>query len=218
MRTHLKKCLFALVLTMAFGSTSPAIRADDAYYMMIFASEGRPNLARHAHTFATFVKIPESDGGQPDLKRIKIDTISWMPATLRIMPLRPRPEVGRNLSLQESLQVAQGQNALISAWGPYRIKKELYDRAIAQVNRLNRGEILYKALDASVRPMIGSNCFHAVSDIADGPLLDTGMAYGDAASEMVRDHLSRWIIPSESLDRSLLEPLGLANFPINYRD
>jgi hypothetical protein len=162
--------------------------------MVIFAYQGKPNLPRSAHSFAAFVKASEEKNRPIDGSRIEIHTISWLPATLNVQPLRLRPVHGRNLDLLETLQLAISQNADISAWGPYLIQKDLYDHVLAQIELLNSGQVSFKAIDRGFRPATASNCFHAISDILDGPPLDTGTAYGDAASEMVRDHLSGQIM------------------------
>jgi hypothetical protein len=218
MRTHLNKWIVTLAVASTLGFFAPAIRAEDSYYMVIFAYQGKPNLPRSAHSFAAFVKASEEKNVAIDASRIEIHTISWLPATLNVQPLRLRPVPGRNLELLETLQLAASQNADISAWGPYRIQKDLYDRALAQIDRLSRGQISFKAIDRGFRPATASNCFHAISDILEGPLLETGTAYGDAASEMVRDHLSDQIIQPNSTYRFLIKPMGLEKYPITFRN
>ena len=123
-----------------------------------------------------------------------------------------------NLDLAATLQLAASQKAEISAWGPYRIQKDVYDRALAQIDHLNSGKVQYKALDGTLRPIVATNCIHAISDMVEGPLLDTGTAFGNPASEMVRDHLARWIVDSKTTHRFLIAPLGLNNYTVNYRD
>src|SRR5947209_8788975 len=115
----------AILVVLATMGIAPVARANDQYYMVVFAYQGRPNLARSAHTFATFVKVPEGRDGKPNLSAGVSHTISWLPASLVVAPLRPRPEAGRNLGLQETLQLAVAQNSDIFAWGPYQIRKEL---------------------------------------------------------------------------------------------
>lgn len=218
MRTNLDKWIVTFVVASTLGFFAPAIRAEDSYYMVVFAYQGKPNLPRSAHSFAAFVKASEEKNRPIDASRIEIHTISWLPATLNVEPLRMRPVPGRNLGLLETLQLAVSQNADMSAWGPYRIQKDLYDRALAQIDRLNCGQISFKAIDRRFRPATASNCFHAISDILDGPLLDTGTAYGDAASEMIRDHLSGQIIERNSTYRFLIMPMDLEKYPITYRN
>jgi hypothetical protein len=219
MRTKMaKRIAGAFLLTSMWIWDGSIARADDTYYMVIFAYQGKPNLPKSAHTFATFLKVPDGKGGKPDFTRAKSHTISWMPASLVVVPLRPRQEQGKNLDLGETLQLAVAQNADISAWGPVQIRKELFDAAVKQIARLNSGEIAYKALDGKFRPGAATNCFHAVSDIVEGPLLDTGAAFGDAASVMVRDHLGRWIIEPTRIHREAIPVLGVDRRPIRFHD
>jgi hypothetical protein len=65
---------------------------------------------------------------------------------------------------------------------------------------------------------VATNCFHAISDIVDGPLLDTGTAFGESASRMVFQHLAGWIIEPRKTYRDLVPRLGLETYPISYRD
>ncbi len=211
-----KLAFAALAFTIAL--LPPDARADDAYYMVVFAYQGKPNLPRLAHTFATFVKVPEHADGTPNIQEFESHTISWLAATNRVVLLRPRAEAGANLDLTTTLQLAVAQDAEISAWGPYRIRKELYERGLAQIERLNSGRIGYKAVDTGLRPGIALNCIHGVSDIVDDPLLITATAYGNAASEMVRDHLFPWIIEPKTTHRFLNSPLRLDKYAMTFRD
>jgi hypothetical protein len=43
-------------------------------------------------------------------------------------------------------------------WGPYRIRKDLYDRAAAQRAYLESGAVRYKAADTGYRSARVSNC------------------------------------------------------------
>jgi hypothetical protein len=187
---------------------APAVHADENYYMVVFAYDGPQNTPRAAHTFATFVKVSYQHGSNRKEGQVERHTISWLPATLDVRLLR-RPEAGKNLGLRATLQLGESEGAAISAWGPYRIKKTLYDRALSQIERLNRGEVAYKALDRAYRPDAATNCFHAVSDIVPGPLLNTGTAFGNTASAMVVEHLSPWIIHPEKTSPRLIDRLGL---------
>lgn len=155
------------------------------YFMAVFAFEGRPNVPRRAHTFAVFVK--------KHADKTEIQTISWLPRTLNVAPLRPAPEPGVNLELHETIKLGLSQGARIWQWGPYQVKAELYEKAERQVERLNAGAVLYKAVDDLFRPGRAINCIHAVSDLVDGNLLATGTAFGVPASRMVFNHLRRWI-------------------------
>src|SRR5262245_43543326 len=163
--------------------------SDDHYYMAIFGAQGQPNRPRFSHTFATFVKAAHVDDF-PKGAELEVHTISWMPATLEVAPLRRKAEPGKNLDLNASLAWAKAVNSQITMWGPFAIKKELFEKAKARVQLLEGGKLGYIALDAGHRGNDASNCVHAVSDILPEPTLEAGMAYGNAASQMVLRHLS----------------------------
>jgi hypothetical protein len=164
------------------------------YYMMIFSAQAASRDPRLTHSFATFVKATGTGDSAQDYQT-EFHTISWMPRSLNIVILRARPEPGVNLDLPASLQWAQAMNCRVSAWGPYQIQKELYDRALEQEARLNSGRVLYKALDRRFRPGTASNCIHAVADLdIDNGLLQSGQGRGDEASQQVAQHLTRWMI------------------------
>ena len=104
--------------------------------------------------------------------------------------------------------------ARVSRWGPYRIEKELYDRALTQEERLRSGRVLYKAVDRNYRPQ-ASNCIHAVSDIdTDNGLFHVGREWGDAASRDVANHLRRWVNNPEKTYPWVSERLEPRDFPI----
>lgn len=210
------KLKIASLFVITWWLITPTARADESYYVMFFAQEGAPNVPRLAHTFAAFIKVEHEEDMDPADYRIETHTISWLPAHLDPQPiLLRRPEPGTNLTLKESLDWGISRGGNLSAWGPFPIKKELYVRALKQIDRLNSGRVLYKATDRNFRPDTATNCFHAVSDIVDGPLLDTGFAFGVPATLMVRDHLSRWFL-NEEPQRWLRDRLKLDRYPIAY--
>ncbi len=205
--------VFTTVVLTAFRA-GPANEPDKCY-MVIFTYQGPNRRPREAHTFASFVR---ARGKQPSKNaRLETHTISWLPANLQVALLRLRPEPGKNLGLEESLDLGAAANADIAAWGPFQIRKDLYDRALAQIDRLNTGQVGYKAIDTGFRPDVATNCFHAISDIGNGPLLNTGLAYADDATEMVIAHLSDSIVDREEQHPWLIPRLGLDKYKISYR-
>jgi hypothetical protein len=204
-------CLVAVVLA---ALVRPAAAAD-RYYMVVFASQANPNVPRAAHTWATFIKASGAGPFFWDYQNVDSHTISWMPASLAIVPARLRPEPGKNFDMQTTLKWAQSMGGRVSAWGPSQIQKGLYDRALAQIRVLNSGAMAYKAIDWRYRGSGVVSCFHAVSDIdVDNGWLETNGAYGDAASDMVAHHLQRWIIEPKKTYPALLKKLGLAKVEI----
>src|SRR5438067_2095304 len=70
------------------------------YYILVFGSQSTPPRPRHAHSWATAVKV-NNVGACPQLV---VDTISWYPADLRIDPLNFRVEAGVNLELHFTIE------------------------------------------------------------------------------------------------------------------
>lgn len=210
------KSLASFLLAGFFVLNAPAaVRGADRYYMMVFASEATPNLPRLSHSFAAFIKVQEQETGSIATWPVEIHTISWMPATLDVHLLRA-PESGVNLSLPASLNLAASNGTPVFAWGPFEIQRGLYERARAQITRLNSGEVSYKVLDTRFRPNQATNCIHAISDIAAGPLLNTGTAHGVGASQMVVNHLTPWIVEPTKTHNEILQRLGLSGHSIRY--
>jgi hypothetical protein len=210
---------FILAITfsaMGLVGSKGIAQADDRYYMMMFASQAEPNLPRLAHTFALFVKAPEGSNGK-QLDKLETHSISWMPNDLNIQVLRAGPVMGKNLTLDESLKLARSMNARVTMWGPFLVKKELFDMASRQEKRLNNREIEYIVLDRRFRGRSASNCIHAVADLdTTQPALITGTAHGEAASEIVLRHLEKYIISSKESPRWLLEKLNLKPDEIRF--
>jgi len=200
--------ILSFVIAIA-AAISPNAYADDQYYMIVLTSQAEPNLPKLSHTFAVFAK---ASGEGKDFQKYKLEThtISWLPRSLSITPLRVRPEPGHNLNLLESLKYAESINARVSYWGPFPIKKNAYYLALKQIEVLNSGKVGYIVLDRRFRGNGATNCIHAVSDLdTEQPLLETGKAYGEEASRMVLQHLQRWIVPSEIDHSWVLERLNL---------
>jgi ABC-type phosphate/phosphonate transport system substrate-binding protein len=177
-------------------------QGEPEYYLAVFAFDSVPPRAQYSHTFATFIR--SSGVG------VEAHTISWLPSSKHIEIGRTQSEPGLNLDLHETLAFARELDARVYEWGPYRIRPELYERSLRQIERLNSGRIGYKVLDGAWRPDAASNCIHAVSDIdTDAGFLTVDGAYGAAASARVVEHLSHWIIQPGLKRPSIQEKLGL---------
>ncbi|HMC66329.1 MAG TPA: hypothetical protein VKI65_15435 [Gemmataceae bacterium] len=181
-----------------------------SYYLMVFASQAG-NEARSSHTFATFVKATR-EGSSEDDGKLEEHTISWLPRSLDIVIVRRWAEPGVNVDLQATRQWAESMGARVTMWGPFEIEKELYDRGLAQIARLQSGAVRYKAIDEKFRPD-ASNCIHAVSDVDTGNgFLHVGKVWGEPASAQVVDHLRRWMIEPEKTHPWLAKKLGLEDY------
>lgn len=194
-------CLALVLLTPAGG-------AAERCYLLMFGSQVRPNVARLSHTFAVFVKA--ADGDDP-ARPIEVTSISWMPRSLHIHTLWPRPEPGVNLQLAQTLDWARTHRQTVALWGPYEIQPELYRRAVARVQLLESGRMSYNVIEASRRPN-AVDCIHAVSGVdVDPGLLHTRRAHGELASYLVLHHLCRWVINPCATHDWLLPRLGLCD-------
>jgi len=195
---------------------------DEKFYILIFASQSNPKVARRTHTWVVLVRV-QQHGGVPKLP-IEYHTISWLPATTEVHPLNFRVEKGLNWSLHETLQIVLKNQEQISEWGPYECRPQLYYRTLAQKEFLDSGVIGYQAIDdigESARKGNGCDCIHAFTD--QEPLFSRSRyplsRFGDSASQFIvkqiweRDLL---LLPEQTHDW-LQEPLGLNPYPIRRR-
>ncbi|MFL5342403.1 MAG: hypothetical protein ACJ8F7_19835 [Gemmataceae bacterium] len=199
-------CVVALLLGLAGQA-----RADDRYYMLLFTSQGEPKLPRNSHTFAAFVRT------SPDHSRVEGYCISWMPRSLAIEPTRLHPVDGKNLTLAETFQWIRSIGARVTLRGPYPIRKELYDLAGRQADRLNRGDLRYILLDRRYRGSDASNCIHAVCDLdVNRPPLTTGANFGDDSGEPLVEHFRRHFVPAAEPTRWLTDRLNITPKEVRF--
>src|SRR5689334_4773181 len=111
--------LVGTAVLLACASASAA-RAEECYYMLIFASQ-KPNMvAAPSHTFGTFVKAAREDGCAGPIA-IEVHTISWLPEKREGRHVaRLLPEPGVNLDLDATLKYVLGEGQRVSLWGPYQ--------------------------------------------------------------------------------------------------
>ena len=205
----IRKLLVAGLALAAFSSADNRVQAEDRYFMMIFSSQSAPNIVRHSHTFAVFVKA-FGRGQFPDDYQIEAHTISWMPASRRIWPLRLGPVNGVNMTLTETFKWAEAEGKHISMWGPFPVEQRLYDMAVNQENRLNQGKLQYLCIDGRFRQERACNCIHAVSDLdPTRTRLSTGTSHGKEASKLVLTHFEPYIQESRESNRWLVDRLKL---------
>ena len=192
----------------------PSAGLEERYYVVLFCSEGTPNIPRLSHGFATFAKKTTGAG----VDEFEDFTISWMPANLNCQ-FRLRPEPGVNLDLPGTFEYVKSVNGRAFAWGPYEINKELYDRAVAQFKRLEEGKQLYKMVDFRMkyRPTVANNCYHSVTDIAPTDLVATGTLFGEPMGPAMVQHFRPWLVNPEETHDWVSEQLGLRQFEVRFR-
>lgn len=167
--------------TVAAESSQAKDSADgERFFAVFFAHQSAENSIAMSHTFATFVRT--TGGAHPRV--VEAHTISWFPVSEIVAVSRPS-ETGENRSLAKTLAWAEERRLQIVVTGPIEIQPELYQRAAKQAERLDRGELKYKAFDRFTRNT-AVNCVHAISDIVAEPaLLNSGGVRGQDATLMV---------------------------------
>lgn len=194
--------LFVVVALFAshrsFADHSQSLRGR--YFAVIFGYQGTPNRAVDSHTFAAFLTGEDLERGDV----YDPATISWLPRTGVVRPLRKEP--GRNFSLSETIDIARRNRYEVRAFGPYEITADLYRRALRQIRFLESGAVEYKMIPG---PLAGNaiNCIMAVSQI--GGSLKTGAEWGFDASALVTQHLSPWMIRYPYPNYDVAELMGL---------
>jgi hypothetical protein len=196
------------------ATTTPVAK----HYLLVFGADSCPKRARFSHTWATIVQATPDDQSANGY-RLESQTISWMPASLRIRPLALRPERGVNLSLGATLNDCFCKGERVALWGPYEFDPEpppgIWARVQTQIARLNSACMLYKALDPDTgsRSKYVSNCIHAVTDLdphlprpAYNELRDFGL---DASRHLIRIIASRHDIDPDITHSWVADALGL---------
>jgi hypothetical protein len=175
--------LFLLALS------APSVSAADKYFVEFFAIQDGAASPAVSHCFASFMHARETKPGDDQGRWSVVEefSISWLPASGVVKLLAP-PEKGKNYTRKESLDRAAKLGLQPKSWGPFELRKEGYDAARKQRARLEADQVAYKAADRLGRPAAAINCIHALSDVVPGPLLETGLARGFAAGELIVRH------------------------------
>ncbi|MBI1917665.1 MAG: hypothetical protein HYS12_23465 [Planctomycetes bacterium] len=182
----------------------------------MFSSQTVPADPRYSHSFAAFVELTDCGSGQPVLRS---HVISWLPQSLDIRLFTLFPEPGVNLGLQATLRYVLDNGERVSMWGPYRIEKELYDRAMARIQELESGSVQYKTIDTGYSPARVSNCIHAIGEIVGGARVRVASpGWGETASYALLLRMERWILDDRKEHPWIEETLGLNDYPIIRRD
>jgi hypothetical protein len=138
---------WAAVLGIVVAAESA--RSEEFYYVAVFGSQQMPPNPNYTHSFAAFTK---ATGEGPCPKAFVVDecfSISWLPRTLEVRTRKLCPECGVNYPLHPTIKLALSEDQRVSLWGPYRIDRELYEKARAQAGLLESGRVQYKAAIAS---------------------------------------------------------------------
>ncbi len=203
--------LLALVFLYA---AVPVRAADDRYFLLVFGAERSSRSVDHAHTFASFVKRSETPTGAT----LEVRTISWLPAKLPVRTLKIRPEAGHNYELHETIRLLQRDGQRVSAWGPFEIRAELYEKAGCRIRDLESGRLQYKSYDGFFHGARVVNCIHALTGLVERDrihILPPG--WGDVASHHVAELLTPWMTDRCATRDQIALELGLEQFCLAYR-
>jgi hypothetical protein len=211
----MRSSILVFATFLLVGSAEP-VRAGESFYVMIFGSQSHPKQLRFTHTWATFIRAV-GEGPDPSTYYVEYRTISWLPATLDVRVLAAHPEPGVNLDLYASIDTVLADRERITMWGPFVATKLIYDRAAAQVARLESGTVRYRAIDGS-QDLTIDDCIHAVADI--DPVFGRNhyplVRIGKPASRYIAKQIKTRTPFDEDLydNRWLITRFGLERYPI----
>lgn len=151
--------LFALLLLPLAIPAAAVAQSADSYFITVFGSGSNPLRAHRTHTFATFTHVHETPAGPV----VANDTISWMPAALRIRSLALRPELGVNLTQEQTFRWIESKGIRTSIWGPFEIKPERYAAYLERKAELESGDVRYRAIGGFTKDAAVSNCGQSFS-------------------------------------------------------
>lgn len=205
--------LFALLGGAAPGRAA----ADERCYVVIFGAQPTPKIIRDSHTWATFVRTV-GEGPDPAGYQVFAHTISFVPASLRVRTLALDPEPGINLDLEGSLAYCRDRGAAVTAWGPFLIRPQVYQRSLEVYSLVGSGAVRYRAIDTLTNQFV-ADCIHAVTAVdpkfgrGHYPLIRTGKAAsryiaGQIATRTDPEILNPdqpWILAALGLDRHPVE-------------
>ncbi|MDY3553942.1 hypothetical protein R5W24_003056 [Gemmata sp. JC717] len=154
--------MFACFTALSLIGTVPAAEcaSGSRYYFVLFGGQSVPFKPRTAHTWATFVKTTPTADGRLEVEQV---TISWLPASGPVQPLRIRPVEGKNYTLDETFAKMTANNAQVSVWGPFETDAQRYELAVRQANTLGSGAVTFRSVDSFRGNRAVQNCVHAVT-------------------------------------------------------
>jgi hypothetical protein len=193
-------------------------QSPDRYYMIIYGTQTVPPWARYSHTWATFVRTTGTPSGE---MVASVDTVSWLPETKKVRPLALRPEPGKNLTLEETVELVRVNNGRISAWGPYEIDEYRYQRFIARKEELEGGKLLYRAIGGLTRNSPITNCgqsFARSSPIVGSRWQPTPKPGEDGTSHLALRYLRVGALLNNGAEHPwLISAISADYFPVTYR-
>jgi hypothetical protein len=198
----------AAVAALLLAGTIASAQECDRFYVVVYGSQ-LPGFkaASKSHTWASFFR--KSPGGN-----VEWFTISWLPVAGKVRPLALKPEPGRNYTFEETIQFNNENKMVTGFWGPYEIQPSLWEAAVEQREKLESGQVLYKANDQGSKDGTVSNCIHSVSIMVRPPGQPMPLVYvapinwGESGSFWVTLALRPWFINPCCKHDELLQFLG----------
>ena len=209
------RCTATLAILIG-GFSLPSAQAGEHYFLLIFGSQSSPKVLNRTHTWASFVK---ATGEGPDLATyaLEVNTISWLPASLKVKVWSPRAEKGVNFSLEQTLDYVYGRRESVTLWGPFVIGRPIYERSLEVRQVAESGRAEYRAISNGYDMLI-SDCIHAVAAV--DPVLGRNhyplIRIGKPASRYIaRQIMTRSLFDQYQYENSwLIARLGLCRYPI----
>jgi hypothetical protein len=220
---------------------------EKRYFIVPFAYQDQGNNPESAHSFLSVLRVlgggkqpsrtPGFRRGRFAIRDFETFTISWLPhdfdsnprlrvfegvGSLVVPQMNKCPVfVGKNFRLDQTLKLAVNVKNAVGMWGPYEIRKEVFDLAVQRKQLLDRGTIGYRADDRLYRKdRVAINCFHAmagpVEPDSDGGFLGTGFRmWGIKATARVLSNTPRMTVTkscysSRSISRKISTALCTA--------
>ena len=178
----------------------------ERYFMIPFAYQDRGNHPEFSHSFITVIRVFADNNKQQKLTpglptrkyknwEFEAFTVSWLPRDFltnphlcvfdgpgaRLFPKENKCPIspGRNFTLAETIKLAVDAKNAVVMWGPYEIRKEAFDLAVARKRLLDGGTIKYRADDRLYRKdKVAISCSHAMAGLDElfpnGGLFGTG--------------------------------------------
>jgi hypothetical protein len=207
----MKPILFA---SLALICTASRSAAEERYFVLLHAGQlpgiNRPN---YAHTWGTFVKRSRTDDGAETVESF---TISWLAVDLKVRTLKLRLRPGRNLTCQETIDLAHRNGMVVKQLGPFPVDPELYRIERERFESLERGERLYVASDLFNNPRneTDCNCIYALAGpVTPKQVFRVGtLGFGYKAAVYVKRRFKPFILDDSEPQLWVCDLIGIERF------
>lgn len=211
--------MFACFAAMSLASlAAPEPAPGSRYYFVLFGGQSVPFRPRTAHTWATFVKTTPTADGRQEVEQV---TISWLPASGPVQPLRLRAVEGKNYSLDETFAKMAANNAQVSVWGPFETDAVRYESAVRQAHTLNSGAVRFRSIDSFSCHRGVQHCVHAVTyaDPTLQRLLQPVIRVGEpGTSNLAAKYVRSGSVAGPQSHPEVLALIGADRYPAIHRE